>query len=457
MNRRLLMFVIIAALMVFAVPIVSGQGGLSYNASVQVQNLSETDTANIIIEYYNQDGSLDTQFMDSIPPGKNKAYFPIQVSTGFNGSAVISSDQKVAAIVNIVANNFAFGEAYNGFSSGSETASLPLIMKGNSGFNTWFNVQNTGSSAVDIEIAYAGTACTEIGNIAPGAAMTFDQETNTCLPSPYIGAAVVTAQAGGSIVATGLQVGPTTLFAYNGFTGGSTDIIMPLVNANNSGFITGIQVQNADTLSTDVTLAYEPALEGGKPAGAPCTETKTIPAGESRTFALYAFTFSGDPQPGTTNCVRGSRFVGSASISSNSASQELVSVVNQLNISANKGSAYNGFDPAVGTEMVVMPLIMDRNSGYFTGINVVNVSSTATTVDCTYTSSNGSVSKTFTSDSIGLGESFNHLQLSFLANGFVGSGICEANTAGAKLIGVVNELGSAASLDQLFSYEAINN
>lgn len=457
MSRKVLMFVILAALMVLAVPIVSGQGGLSYEASIQVQNLSSTDTATIVIEYYNKDGSLDTQFNDTVPPGKNKAYFPIQATTGFNGSAVISSDQSVAAIVNVVANNFAFGASYNGFSAGSETVSLPLIMKGNSGFNTWFNVQNAGASAANVTVAYAGTACTETGSIAPGAAKTFDQAVNTCLPNPYIGAAVVTAQAGGSIVASGLQVGPTTLFAYNGFTGGSADVIMPLVNANNSGFITGIQVQNAGNASTNVTLTYAPALENGVPAGNTCTETKTIPAGASRTFALYAFTFPGDPQPGTSDCVRGSRFVGSASVSSNSASQELVAVVNQLNTKTNKGSAYNGFDPAVGSESVVMPLIMDRNSGYFTGINVVNVSATGTAVDCTYTSSDGAVSKTFTSSSIGQGESFNHLQLNFLANKFVGSGVCNAKTAGAKLIGVVNELGSAASFDQLFSYEAVNN
>lgn len=449
------LLIIVILLLVVSVITVSAQS-LNYDSSIQVQNLSETDTATIAIVYYNQDGSEDTTFADTIAPGKNKAYFPIQASTGFNGSVVISSDTPVAAIVNVVANNFSFGASYDSFSSGSETVSMPVIFKNNSNFNTWFNVQNAGTTNTTVNVAYAGTVCTEQATIAPGAAKTFDQANNGCLPSPYIGAATITAQSGGSIVASGVQLGPTTLFAYNGFTGGSNEIIMPLINANNSGFITGIQVQNAGNSSTNVTLSYEPALENGKPAGTACTETKTVPPGESRTFSLYAFTFTGDPQPGTTTCVRGSRFVGSASVTTNSSSQPLVSVVNQLNLSTNKGSAYNGFNPGQSTETVVMPLIMDRNSGYFTGINIVNVSNTASTVTCTYTSSNGAVSKDFTSPSIGLGESFNHLQLNFLANGFVGSGVCVANTPGAKLIGVVNELGSSPTSDQLFSYEGFN-
>jgi hypothetical protein len=425
----------------------------TYNSSFQVQNLSDSSDATIAITYYNQDGSVDNTVNDTVDAGSSNTYFPIDASAGFNGSVVISSDQPVAAIANVVGNGFDFGASYGSFDSGAQSVAMPLIMKGNSGFNTWFNVQNTGTSSASVTVSYAGTSCTENATVAPGAAATFDQSANTCLPSSYVGAASVSGGSGDTIVATGMQVGTTTLFAYNGFTVGSTEVAIPLVNANNSGYITGIQIQNTGGTDTDVTLAYEP-VSG---LGTACTETKTVTAGSSATFALYAFTFSGDPDPGSDNCSFGSLFVGGASVSANSASQPLVAVVNQLNLSANKGSAYNGFDPSLATDTVVMPLIMDRNSGFYTGINILNVSSTATTVDCTFTNSDGSVSKTFNFASIANGEALNHIQNNQLANGFVGSGVCTANASGAVILGVVNELGPSGSLDQLFSYEGFNN
>lgn len=454
MKRIAVFLTLLGALLL--VSAVGAQGSLNYDSGFQVQNLSDTDPAAIVIRFYNKDGTVDDQVNDTVQPGRNKTYFPISASPGFDGSVVVSSDQPVAAIVNVVANNFAYGASYSGFESGAEQLSLPLIMKENSGFSTWFNVQNAGSSSVDVDVSYAGTSCTDAATIEPGAAATFDQASDSCLPSGYVGAASVDAP-GGSVVATVMEVGPTTLFAYSGFTGGSQDVIMPLVNANNSGFISGIQIQNRGGTDTDVTVAFEPSLEGGSPVGTACEETKTVPAGGSATFGLYAMSLANDPDPGTDDCVHGERFVGSASVSANSAGQPLVGIVNQLNQGTSKGSAYSAFDPAQASGEIVLPLIMDRNSGYFTGINVVNIGSTASAIDCTYTSEDGSVSKTFTSPSLSNGESFNHLQLNFLADGFVGSGVCTAKTAGAEILGQVNELGSSATADQLFTYEAFNN
>lgn len=432
------------------VPAVAAQP-TTYNAGFQIQNLSDTNAAAVSIAYYNQDGT------ENIPPvnvtidaGASQTFFPIDAAAGFDGSVVISSDQPVAAIANVLANGLAYGASYTSFSGGSANVNLPLIMKGNSGFDTWFNVQSTNATGdVSVNIAYAGTACTETATIAPGAAHTFTQSTNTCLPNGYVGAASVTAT-GGDIVATVMETGTTTLFAYNGFTAGAPDPVIPLVNANNSGFITGIQIQNSGAASTDVTVNYTPSA--GAP-GTACTETKTIAAGASATFALYAFSLNGDPAPGTNNCAHGATFIGSASISQ-TGSEDLVAIVNQLNLATAKASSYNGFDPASASGDVLMPLIMDRNSGFYTGINVINIGS-ASTVTCTYTSNDGSVTQSVTSPSLPTGGSFNHLQLNFLATGFVGSGVCTAG-AGGSIIAVVNELGSGTG-DQLFSYEGFNN
>jgi hypothetical protein len=322
-------------------------------------------------------------------------------------------------------------------------------MKGNSGFDTWFNVQNTGSAAVDVSIAYANVNCPDtITGLQPGAAATVNQSANSCLPAGYVGSAIVTAGAGGSVVATALEVGPDTLFAYNGFTGGSTAPVIPLVNANNSGFISGIQVQNAGTTVTDVTLNYTPTPGNGTA----CAETKTIDPGTSATFALYAFTFSGDPDPGTDNCANGATFIGSA-IVSQSGSEPLVGIVNQLNIAAAKGAAYNAFDPAAASDTVVMPLIMDRNSNFWTGFNIQNVGAGAATVTCDFVQSNGSNNSSATSPSLASGEAWNNLQLNALGSGWVGSATCSGGS-GTSLLGVVNELQNGSAGDQLYAYTA---
>ena len=46
------------------------------------------------------------------------------------------------------------------------------------------------------------------------------------------------------------------LMGYDGFTAGSPTVALPLIMANNSGFYTGIQVQNVGASSTNVTVAY---------------------------------------------------------------------------------------------------------------------------------------------------------------------------------------------------------
>ena len=441
MKKFIVLFTVIVSALVLMVATAAAQP-TTYDSGFQVQNLGD-GTATVNITFYNQDGSVEDQVDDTIAQGGSKTYFPLPagVSSGFDGSVVISSDQPVAAITNVLGDGFDYGASYGGFDGGAGTANLPLIMRNNGGFSTRFNVQNTGASATSVTVSYANSSCTETASIQPGAAATFDQSTNTCLGSTYVGAATVAAASGGEIVATVIETGKDTLFAYNGFTAGSTEVVMPLVQANNSGFNTGVQVQNTGSASTDVTLSYTPVAG----AGTACTETQTIGAGASKTFFLGAFR---NGSPGTSNCAKGSRFVGSAAVSANSAGTDLVAIVNQTNFT-NYGSAYNGFDPNAATGSLVMPLIMDRNSGFYTGFNIMNVGSSAT-VTCTFSNS----SRTYSAQ-LGTNAAGNDVQNGKIANKYVGSASCSA--PGGAIIAVVNELGTSTSSDLLFTYEAFNN
>lgn len=437
LSSLLLAFALLMAL-AFAPSAVSAQGKFSYTAGIQVQNLEST-IATVALSFYKQDGSLDITINDTIAASGSKTYFPLGVSSGFNGAAVVSSSNKVAAVVNILGNNGLAAASYIGASQGATSSSLPLLMKGNSGFDTWFNVQNIGTGSASITINYSdGTSRTD--SIPLNGSKTYFQSTETHNQAVFSG----TITSNQPIVTAAIQESSQVMFAYNGFSAGSVNPVMPLINTNNSGYISGIQIQNIGASSTNVTVTYTPSA-----AGTACTETKTISPGSSQTFALQAFSAGTAPISGST-CVRGQRFIGSAQVTTNSASQPLVVIVNQLLPNRN-GESYSGFDPALATDKVVMPLIMDRNSGYFTGFNVMNVGTVTTSVTCTFTGTSYTVS-----GALNPGQALTDLQNGRISNGYVGAGTCIASGSG-KIVAVVNQLGPSTTSDQLLVYEGISN
>ena len=433
--KKIITILFVAALMTGIIAGTALAGKFSYTSGIQVQNMSSSDDASITITYYNQNGTVNATVTDTVAANDSKTYFPVGAGDGFNGSVVISSDQPVSAISNILGDSGASAAAYIGSSAGGTTVSLPLLMKGNSGYDTWFNVQNTGSTDATVNVAYSDGTTAGPVTIPAGAAYTFDQATETHSESVFSG--VVTSDQ--PVAVTVIEESSSIIFAYSGFVSSSTMPVMPLVNANNSSFVTGIQIQNTGNTDTEVTVSYTPAS-----AGTACTETQIIPANSSKTFALYAFG-SGD----NSTCAAGATFVGSARVTANSAGHGLTAIVNQLGSAS--GEAYNGFDVASATDTIVMPLIMDRNSGYNTGFNVQNVGTASTTVTCTFSGS--AYAKTAT---LAPGQALNALQNGMIADGYVGSATCTADSGGS-ILGVVNELGSGSASDQLLVYEGIND
>lgn len=429
-SLRLFVVVAVALALVFAAgvnPSVTYAQGQGYTSGIQVQNL-DAGPAAITLTFYNQDGSTASQTTDTIPGNDSKTYFQATLTapSGFSGAAVISSDKPLASISNVTKNSLAAGAAYVGSNAGSTSVNLPLLMKNNAGFNSWFSLQNAGSATAAVTVSYSdGTSAN--ASIPVGAARVFNQATENH------NAAVFSASISSDqpVVAVAVQERPANIAAYNGFTSGSTNPVIPLVNANNAGFVTGIQIQNTGDTSTDVTVTYT------SPNAPSCTETQSIGANASATFALDAFTADG-------SC-GGGRFVGSARVTGNTGNHPLAAIVNQL--SGSRFAAYSSFDPANATTTVKMPLIMDRNGGYFTGFSIMNVSSGPTTVNCTFTNSGVTVSQ-----SLNAGVAFTSLQNNELAPRYIGSATC---TAGANIVGVVNQLGSGGT-DQFLVYEGFN-
>jgi len=418
---------------------VFAQKQAAYTSGVQFQNLESSEAA-LELQAFNPDGTSGGSGTYTVGANGSITLFPLEdVDTGFSGSIVLSSDKNGAAIANVLASDFSAGASYVGRSTGATEVQLPLLFKDNSGFDTWFSVQNAGDSDANITVNYSDGAGDRTAVIPAGAAQTFFQEDETDHTLPVFAAIITSDQ---PIVAAVIQENPSIMFAYTGFTGGTTNPVLPLINANNAGFQTGVQLQNAGDTATEVTLSYTPA-----DAGTACTETKSIDPGQSVTFALAAFSPTTD-EP-ASDCIDGERFVGSARVTSNSANQPLVAIVNQLLAGVN-GEAYGSFSADDATNVAVMPLILDRRGGFFTGFNVQNVGTVETDVTCTFTDSGYTVSGT-----LAPGAALNDLQNDKIADNYAGSGTCTASASGAQIVAVVNELGSPTA-DNLLVYEGVS-
>ncbi len=402
----------------------------SYTSGIQVQNLSPT-TANAQIIYYNQNGSVATQQSFQIPPNGSYTIFgnTMAAPAGFVGSAVISADQPIQAITNILGASPTTGEAYDGVSSPATTVNVPLFQQANSGFNTSLYIQNASASSNNVTVTFYqnGTQVSQkVFPLGANGSVTVDAS-NDGITTKFVGSAIVTAQQPVSVTAN--QTNGSILFSYTGAGAGAPTLYAPLIMTNNSGWTTGFQVQNAGSQATTVSLY----LNGGSSAVA----TANLSPGQSVTWF---------PVPGTTS---GSKFVGSATVKSNNG-QPLLGAVNELNSALGQGMTYSAF--VGGTQTVNMPLIMFNNSGYYTGEQIQNVGSIPATVDFKV---NGTVVST---QVIQPGASFTWFGTNLIpGGGKVASAQAVAREGGAQIVGIVNEITSPQQPgDTSFAYEGFS-
>ena len=443
-SRTILGVLLLLSLLVVPAAPSMAQTVLNYDSCIQVQNLSGTD-ATVVLEFYAQGNTTPVaQPSDSVPGNGSKVFCPLSaVSDGFNGSVVILSDQPVVAIANVTGGAWnAHNASYTGFSEGASSVNLPLLHYDNWGWYSWFNVQNVGTAAANVDIYYTDGTESLDNVIQPNLAVTFDQADETH-GMPIFAARVESDQ---PVVVTVMEVGPRMLLGYNGFTTAHPNPVMPLVQANNWGYTNGIQIQNTDATARTVTVTYTPSV-----AGTLCHETKQVAGGASETFGLFAWDAS--DANADNDCVNGETFIGSGRVT-DAGTQPLVAIVNQHNFGNNKGASYGAFNPDQATSKVVMPLIADHNWGYFTGFSVQNVGTAEANVTCTFFNSTHTVSGTLLP-----GAALSDTQWGVLGDdttAYVGSAICTAAEPDAQLIGVVNYLRSSGTADTFLVYEAFN-
>jgi hypothetical protein len=138
-----------------------GAFGGTYDAAFYLQNVHDTNTANITLKYYDSAGTLNCTKADTIAPLASKGYW-VPAATcdtgslpaGWVGGVVVTSDQPIVG----VGRPHISGQVttYNGFTSGSLNTYLPMLFKDAFGgsYDSAFYVQNTEASAASVTIKF---------------------------------------------------------------------------------------------------------------------------------------------------------------------------------------------------------------------------------------------------------------------------------------------------------------
>jgi hypothetical protein len=462
MKKRILIITVTLLMLSLLFSPVKAQAPTTFESSVQIRNLEGT-SGKITLSFINADGSTAGSATIDILGSETLSFYrsTLPIASGFSGSIVISSDVRIAGMSNIdglnisgVPVNYA---AFSAFDQGATTAYLPTLFYNNYGYNTFYSVQNLGTANADFTVNYSDGTTKTVLALKPGAAAKVDQLNEGFAHTKPVFAGTLTSN---QPVAVNVIENGKVLFAYNGFSSGSTRLSMPLINENNYGYSTGVQIMNIGTVPTTITVRYSATS-----VGTSCQESRTVTPGSSKTFAQHAFFDPYDTDPTfTTDCIHGALFVGSGAVITNSAEQPLVATVNQFNPTSVKGGAYGAFNPAAGGTTVIFPLIMDRVYGYFTSWSLTNVGTTTIPIDgltCTVTGKDKlgtPIVRSFKNPkALAQNDGWTELQNNQLGDQFLGAAVC-IGPAGSKLVGTANELGNGpqyANVDSLLVYEGI--
>jgi len=438
--RLLLVLALVVAGLGTGILTASAQGGRTWVSGIMIQNQSTTEVANITVIFYWDEahgGAEAHRFSDTIDPGKAKSYYvPSATETGglpegFIGSAVVSSDQPVAANVNTQVPG-AEGSSPDlptrvGTSSGvlvpSTDLYFPQLMKAYYGWNSYIAVQNTASSSASVTVQYYDSAgvlvATDVETVSPYSTFIFRQSENASLSDGFVGSAKVTGTQELAGICNFYNSENTYMEAqfhsYNAFSGGHTLLNVPRVVKDYYGYQSGLQVQNVGTSATTVTVTY---YFGGS------TYTETSPSiSPNAAWGVYL----GNPAAG----VAGASGTGSAKIESSG--QPIVAIINEDNRSVGFGSTYNAFLSGEETTSVLFPQVVAKYYGYCGGIQVQNVGTSTANLTITYSmAGRADVTKSATVEP---GESYSAFAPNEVAADFNGSVVVTSNQ---NIVGIAN-------------------
>ncbi len=369
--------VLVAILALAVVPLAGAQGIVGkWDSSFTVVNLG-TASATVSITFYDDEGGehvpavLDAAVPTPTPNPFSLAggasmviYVPgIPATELADGrySVVVSADQPIAAIANLVGANggIYYNGSYSGASDEAQTSqSLPSVNKAFWGWNSHLSIQNLTGAAQTVNVDfYNGTATsidTETLSVPAYSSWHLDVAGITEVPDGFNGSVVVTAA--GPVAAIDNQTNDTlgNTQDYNAFSSGATTMYCAALYQQYYTWDTSLNVQNVGTTTTTVDIAYSDGTTTTKELG-PNAAFLFLQAGETHTAATF-----------------------SAVVTS---AEPIVAVVNAAN-PVNQAQTYTCV-PA-GAMSFYAPIVEKNYYGWDSGVQIQNLSSTDANVTLTY-------------------------------------------------------------------------
>lgn len=192
------------------------------------------------------------------------------ISTGFKGSAVMSSNQPlVSTLVQVpkADSGVSVRPMSNGFTSGNGYVLVPTVLKNKYDYNSIVSVQNVDSVVADYELIFVpvtGSPITvETQDVPAGATKYYDLGTMSTIPAGFNGSLQVFATKNGTtdpalVVASAMELGIAGIgaYAFEGATDFSTLVYMPSALCQKYSADSSYAVQNTTTGPIDVTVTY---------------------------------------------------------------------------------------------------------------------------------------------------------------------------------------------------------
>ena len=290
-------------------PVEAGAYATPFTTSITYQNVGD-GPATITLMFYAE--STANPITINLPELAKMAGTSIYVgsvgdiSSGFKGSAVMSSNQPVVAtMVQVAAANSAVKvrPLSNGFAGGSSYVLVPTVLKALYDYNSLVSVQNVDTATLDYRLVFVpvtGAPITVNTNQVPaGATKYYDLGVMSAIPAGFNGSLQVYAtKTGGTdaglVVASAMEmaINGNTAYAFEGTNLFANKIYMPSAMCKYGGKNdSSYAVQNTTDAPVDVTVKYSNGVNDGP---------YTLAAGAKKSFVACNAT-----QPG---------FIGSATI-----------------------------------------------------------------------------------------------------------------------------------------------
>jgi hypothetical protein len=368
--KALKALVLAVLMMLVAVPLVGAQVG-QWDSSCTIVNMGSA-AATVNVTFYDAAGVATTPPVLSdgrtnpftLAAGASAVVYLPSIPTLPDGtySVVVSADQPIAAIANLIGVNGAiyFNGSYSGAEDESQVAQyLPSINKAFYTWNSHLSIQNLTAAAMDITVNfYVGFTAPVIAplvqNVAAYAFWHLDVGAVAGLPDGYNGSVVVTAP--GPIAAIDNQTAdPNGLTQdYNGFNAGATTLYCPALYFNYYTWNSSLNVQNVGTVTTTVNVAYSDGTSNSHELG-----------------PNAAFLFYQPDEAGHLDTF-------SAVVTS---AEPVVAIVNAANPMA-QAQTYNCF--SAGTTSFFAPIVEKNYYGWTSGVQAQNIGTIAADVTVTF-------------------------------------------------------------------------